>query len=329
MKRFFPLAVLAFCLASCSVGMQNDAIYLARETLDAMVFREAEATLFQYPADSLTSALVVGNKLIVFNHKDKNHGYIGSSMLDDLKNWTWAVGRGYNAGQALAPLLSESQGQVVLYDPTLKKLILVDQESSREIHTDVLTQRILPVGDHFLYLNPNSFDGKEARFRWLENTGRKKKVQPQDNHYMNALNGIILYGGERKRAVFGSEYTPELEFYDSSLRFFKKVILPNPPSIFMELGSESGPNMVLVQDRHTSFRSGSGGKDFFATIYHDVNSQADMVLVFNWDGILLDGFHTNLAAKRISLSESGNLVYVWGRSGQQDVLQSFRLECDE
>lgn len=335
MQRF-TLIVFSFCVVACSAGMRSRVVDMTRETLDKMDVREAEETFFQFPSDSLTTAMVLGDRLVVLNHKDKSHGFLGITELYNHNDWTWTVGRGYNAGQALTPLISESQGRIALYDPTLKKLILVDpefsrdaQETDQEIHTNVLTQRILPVGQRFLYLNQFSFDGKEPRLCWLDAARTHRGKQGKMNHYMNVLNGAILYGSKNQTAVFCSEYTPELELYDASLRLFKKVHFPNPASTFMELRNENGLKVFLVKDRHTSFRSASGGENYFATIYRNEENQSDMVLIFNWNGDLLDGFYINLAAKRVSLGNTGNLVYVWGRCGQQDVLQSFRIECDE
>lgn len=316
---------------------QNVTIHFSQDNLNGLSFREPDETLFVYPVDSLATVLVVGEKLVVINHKNKNLGIIGVSNISDTNNWTWALTRGYNAGQALAPLLSESDGRIILYDPMLNKIIKIKPDNTansdivdqNEIHINVLTQRILPVDQRYLYLNQYSFDGRESRLVWLNaDTGQKEKKH-HENHYMNVLNGVVLYNKEKRVAVFGSEYSPELEFYDSSLRLVKKYVFPNQPSTYMELKNDDGPNMFLVQDRHRSFRSASGGENVFAVIYHDEHRQSDEVLIFNWEGVLRDGFCVSMEAKRVSLVEDGGSVCVWGRSGDKDVLQKYRICYEE
>lgn len=316
-------------LVSCSATLSTKEVVVEQEVLHEIGFRKAE-TVFALSEDA-TSVYVTQCGICVFNREGSSEHFLKLLSMGS-EDSRWYVSHGYAEDQLLLPILSFGGQDALLYDAVLNKACKIDvcaaladnQYECLYHSTNIISQRVVPVGDRLLYLNPNSYDGKEPRLLWSDAQWNAVKVRNKTSHdknYLNVLSGNIVYR-EGNSIAFVSRHSPEIEIFDWTGGLECRLVFPHQQSSTIEVINAAGQRETVFTSVETCFVCAFAYGDYFATCFRDDSGQ-DYVLVLDWQGEIVDGFKPEGTVKTISLGREG--VFVFENDGDTRTLKKYSI----
>ena len=327
------VATIAFGILSCSNNVKE--ITIEEGFTDGYALRLPVEEIIRVPKDSITYAVVVDDLLCLFdNHRHhKDTPTIRISEISSPENYKGFIRYGIEKGETALPILSLSEGKILVYDPLLKRIAVLDarkayQEEGYEPtfkETEIMTQRVSPFGDKVIFINSCAFEGKEPLVMFSDENWTSKK---RDNvgSYHNVMSGELFTDDCQTRIGCSREGIPELSIFDDEAKPLIKLTFPHKPLSFQKIELENGNYEYLRnmdEKINDCFYAGCGGKEIFSLVYDDEKRNEQMVLVFNWKGDILDGFMTGGTIERVSLSSDGMSLYAWERIGDEFFLNKY------
>lgn len=334
MQHLFLNIIALISMVGCvsdHAGEQKE-IMVQLPDLQSVRLQKENDILFQANSGEFDEALIVAGKLCVLNQNDKTLPYLGIADLNDTDSFRWYVGQGYGEGQMLMPSLGIGDEQMILYDPTLKKVVLIDlsricdpEYELTEKSTNIISQRVVPYKDLLLYLNPASYGGPEASLLASDMQWNAEN-EKWTSFYFNVMKGNIVFSLTENTFAVVFKYSPRIEFYDKNQK--KQVVLsfPHPDSPLMKI-QEGGMDSYLFEKSVLCFPCSFGAESCFVVDYYD--EEKDNLLILDWSGRVLDAFRVQGKVKSCSISKDGQTVYVWQQIDDRDYLCSYSVCADQ
>ena len=325
--------VLSFLFLSCSGHGKLKEITIEEGFSRHYQSRSPEEEVLRLHKDSVTSVAVIDDMLCLFdNHRKRtNSPTVRISEISNPNKYKEFIPCGVEAGQMAMPFLSSSEGKALFYDPLLKRIATLNPREAYDSDnyeplfksTQIMSQRVMPFGDRVLYINSFSFDGKEPRILF---TGKDwmGKEREYEGTYLNVMSGNIFSDNRMERIGCAMKAFPTIEIMDRKGKPLIKITFPHEPWKILTLHHDGFDEYIMDGDFNDCFYAGCGGESLFCVVYDDKDSQ--LVLVFDWEGNILDGFELEGKADRISLSKDEKSLYIWEHSGEDDVLNRYSLK---
>ena len=323
-KRTLILLGLALAV-NCSPQISNETVGGDRFVLFAE--RTPSRVILQAPSDSVLSVTVREGVICSFYQKHQNRHAL---VLSDFTGQEIAsfVEYGSQPQQVLIAKSSYGSGKILLHDPITKKIVVTEIAAAQSspgyippvYHTDILSQEVIPMEDRLLFLNPNSFQEEGSRLlvsdrRWNTPDNRIHKTSA-----FSATLGSLVYHNTRKTIVYFSQNEPVIEIFDHKCRLKKRIVFPHERGTVMQIPHDGIVEYAYQGFAPKCFMSADGNDDYMTAVFQTDDGKS-IVLVFDWDGNILDGFEASATVNAISLARSS--VYCWENEGMQSYLREY------
>ena len=300
---------------------------ISKEQLQAVGNDGFADTLYQAPSDYLHYMIVIDS--IICHYSRPQQGKKVLQLFDmNMQLLREFVEKGTGADQMLMAAMYHGSGKVVLRDPVLKKIMVVDvcravSDTSyhpRMFKSDFFSQRVIPYGKRLLFLNPYSYNGQEPR---VLVTDRKWRYEPRRHkgHLFWAGNyvlGDIVLNDKTNQIAYCAEYEPRMELMDKEGRLKTIVTLPHKKAVVNEISHDGIIEPVVQYPGVDCFLSADGNEDCLVASFW-TDEEESLVLKLDWNGNLLDGFRTSGKTVKLSVENDG-IVYVWEKEGETERL---------
>lgn len=323
-RRFFIF--LGFVLAiGCSPSVNFETV--GSDRFEMFTRRVPSKEVLHAPSDSILAVSVREGVICSYFQKQQNRYAL---VLSDFTGHIIAslVEYGPQPQQVLIAKSSYGSGKFLLHDPISKKIVVTDIAAAQSrpgyvplvYHTDILSQEVIPMDDRLLFLNPNSFKDDAPRVLVSD---RHWNTPDSGNHRISAFSatlGSLLYHHSDKSIVYFSQNEPIIEFFDKNRRLTKQIEFPHERGTVMKVPHDGIVEYAYEGTAPKCFISADGNEDFMAAVFWTDEGKS-IVLVFDWEGKILDGFEATATVKTISLAQSS--VYCWENDGEQSCLREY------
>lgn len=323
-KRLFIF--LGFVLAvNCSPRVSFETV--TSDRFEMFTQRTPSREVLRVPSDSVLSVTVRKGVICSFFQKQQNRYAL---VLSDFTGHEIAslVEYGSQPQQVLIAKSSYGSGKFLLHDPITKKIVVTDIAAAQSrpgyvpqvYHTDILSQEVIPMEDRLLFLNPNSFQKEGPRVLVSD---RRWNMPASGNHRASAFSatvGTLLYNSSDKSIVYFSQDEPVIEFFDIKCRLKRRIEFPHERGIVMRVPHDGIFEYAYQGIAPECFMSADGNDDYMVAVFWTDEGKS-IILVFDWEGNILDGFEATATVKTISLARSS--VYCWENEGEQSCLREY------
>lgn len=134
----------------------------------------------------------------------------------------------------------------------------------------------------------------------------------------NVSQGFIIPNIANNRIIYASNFYDELEIYDNELHLLKRIEGPDKlKPVFRRHGKEIIFNKIVPY----TYRSYAMSKDFFYLSYigdnyvpgkNRLQDFDSWIFKFDWNGTLMESYHSNEYISTLSLSDSDDKFYARG-----------------
>ena len=330
------IITIALTIFSCSssikvtsLGEGFDEVYTERQSAEEIL---------RIPKDSVTYAVIVDDLLCLFdNHRNREHTpTIRISEISSPEDYKGFIEYGIEAEQVAMPFFNQSGGKISIYDPLLGKVSVLNvQEAYQEEgyepvfkNTAIISQRVCPFGDRVVFINSFAFEGNEPLVM-ISDENWSTKQRDNLGTYLNVMSGVLFTDHEQTRIGYARREIPELVIFDNKAKPLFKLTFPHTPWRFQKFEQNDG-SFEYLREINQNFKecvyTGCGGEDLFSLVYDDEKGNDQVVLIFNWEGDIVDGFRTDGTIQKVSLSKDEKSLYIWERIGEDDVLNRYSLK---
>ena len=299
--------------------------------LTGLLTRMPEEEILRIPDDSMDIAVVLDSTICLFRTKADSGafhlrlaGRLGKGQIVDF------IEHGDNPGQMTLPAFSYGDNKILLYDSILGVISLIDIKSAFDkdyfpvsFETGIVSQRVAPIGDRLMFLNPYSFTGEQPRIVFTGRNGKYPKKEIKVN-MLNVLFGNLFSGDKADSIVFVSENSPIIEIFDYKGHLRKRVYFPHKESKWVKFDLMGTQTYVFEEPVLNCFWDSCAGNQYIAALYDD-ESGGRIVLILDWDGNILDSFRPEGLSCRVSLSSDEKYIYSWETDGSDKRLVKYPI----
>lgn len=323
-NRFFIFLGLVLAV-NCSPRVCCETVTLDR--FEMFTQRTPLREVYRVPSDSVLAVTVRKGVICSFFQKQQNRYAL---VLSDFTGHEIAslVEYGSQPQQVLIAKSSYGSGKFLLHDPITKKIVVTDIADAQSLpgyvpqvyHTDILSQEVIPMDDRLLFLNPNSFQEMGPRVLISD---RRWNTPASGSHKASAFSatmGSLLYNSSGKSIVYFSQDEPIIEFFDKACRLTRQIEFPHERGTVMMVPHDGIVEYAYQGIAPKCFISADGNEDYMAAVFRTDEGKS-FVLVFDWEGTILDGFEATATVKTISLAKTS--VYCWENEGEQSCLREY------
>lgn len=287
-------------------------------------------TLFQCSADQYSCAAVISGTYCFFNSQQRKDPIL--TFFNPERGITrkyFMFGSGVE--QMLLPCMYQGSGKIVLKDPTLKKVSVIDvfqaiadSTYQPEINkSKFFSQRTIPYNDRLLFLNPYSVkDGPRVIVSdktWDYNLKRKPSFWAA-----NAVHGDLVYNAHLNRIAYLSKDTPVLELINKNGWAYKRYIYPHRVTELIEVKQGDVIEYLYSGMPEFCFLSACGNDKRIAASFL-TDEGVNRIMLFDWDGISMGWYEVGAQVLEISIDEENN-IYCWETNDTQSWLIKYQYE---
>ena len=111
---------------------------------------------------------------------------------------------------------------------------------------------------------------------------------------------------------------------DGRGNLIQTITFPRQRNIIGEIPVGTHVELVYQDPIRYCFLSADGSDDLIACVFEDDGGD-HLVVVFDWEGNIIDGFRTGFKIKQISLASDSRSVYCWESDGERERLDQYLL----
>lgn len=321
----------AILLLSCSRQTSVLTTEYFQDKLDSFNYVIPECTLLTTPADSISSVRVIDSVVCSFFQRGKNSYAVCMSTLDSKPLGSFVqYGSGWD--QMMIAYPSFGSGKIVLRDLILNKITMLSpadvisglsQKQSPMFKSNIISQTVIPFDDKLLFLNPYSYEDRTPRVLVSDRKWNYRWHKKYNYTTINLNHGQLLFDGNNTIA-YVSKNEPVIEFMSRSGHLSKKVVLPHAKGQIAEDNHNGFIEYLYYAPIPVCFTSADSNDNFIITSFQTDDNES-VVIIFNWDGLLLKGFKITKSIKDISISNDGNTAFCWETDGGRDYLCRYNL----
>lgn len=339
-RRHAVLLMMVQVILSCTRSVEE--ISVDMEGILSTPCRITESYRRPLPEDVLHAYLLCDSIVVCHNDYQNGAPVLGLSSIRDT-SITWHGRYGLEDGMMMNSLSSRNGNRVLLYDFVKKGITVMDLSSGIErpdtysYNTALKSQCIIPVShENGIFLNPDSFKGKERRIRrtedgFLYNGGRSRF------NAFNVVLGGLAYSPRNGTVIYADRVEPTVEILDSGGRLSRRIMFkdttsdePQQYSMDKDDGMDSYSFLGKVKQSFTDvcctdnnvallFRPG--------IITPTSTSVSDMsyVIVMDWDGDNMKVLHLDEDVVNISLSSDGKSLFSFSSGEDGNYLTQYDI----
>ena len=332
--------LMIIVLFSCTGRMPVQEKKISQEEVNSFMQRNPRMELYTVPADSLERVFVVKDKIITYQHPDGNGQPFLHILAMNGQEICSLVKKGGGRDEMLMALPSVSNNMLLMMDVLQRQLAFIDiteavkpSFSILKYKTNILSQRIIPYKDRLMFLNPYSYRDQAKRILISD---REWNYSEKKHYSFNAFNivcGEVLYEDQSERVVYLSRHEPIAEVLDTKGTLKKRIIFPHHEPDVAEIWHEDRnikEYVIIAQDDYPEdcFVSADSNSDCIAAVFR-TDDWKSVIMVFNWDGDILDGFKVDTLVYNISLASDSGKVWCWEKTTENGTLKEYPIYLDE
>ena len=338
--RIGGIALLLLMILSCTDKRPVQENHITGERLNAFELRTPQRVVLTTPADSLESVFVIDQHIITFQRPLKTGQPYLHIMGMDANVITSLVKMGGNKDEMLVALPSISKGLLLMKDIVQRQLAVIDiSEAVKPFYsvvkyeTNILSQRIIPYKNRLMFLNPYSFRNQAKRILISDREWNYREKKHYSYNAFNVMNGELLYDEQREKVMFLSRFEPLLELLNTKGQLERRITFPHHSPEFTEIWHESiKTTEYLLSDQEgypdDCFVSADSNSNCIAAVFR-TDDWKSVIMVFNWDGDILDGFKVDTLVYNISLASDSGKVWCWEKTTENGTLKEYPIYLDE
>lgn len=302
-----------------------------KESLTVFVERQSDSSMLKTPCDSIASVSVRDGVISAFFLRNQStHALVLYDMdFHEVRRYG-EYGAKFN--QVVLPRAFYADGVFLLGDVAMKKVAWIEWENALSdslycppiFKSNIVSQYELPFENRILFLNPYSYQGREPRIlvsdRKLNYHWRKK----HDYTAINLMDGTLLHNKQIRRVAYFSGDEPLIELMDEKGKIIKSFLFPHERGTVGEMVHNGITEYAYYAPGQRCFVSASSDADYIVASYW-TDERESIVLLFDWEGKILDGFRTGKEIKQVSVSAKNKCVYCWETDGTFDYLNKYFL----
>lgn len=338
--RIGSFALLLFMVISCADKRPVQENHITEDRLNAFELRTPQRVVLTTPADSLESVFVINQHIITFQHPDGNGQPFLHILAMNGQEICSLVKKGGGRDEMLMALPSVSNNMLLMMDVLQRQLAFIDiteavkpSFSILKYRTNILSQRIIPYKDRLMFLNPYSYRDQAKRILISD---REWNYSEKKHYSFNAFNivcGEVLYEDQSERVVYLSRHEPIAEVLDTKGTLKKRIIFPHHVPDVAEIWHEDRnikEYVIIAQDDYPEdcFVSADSNSNCIAAVFR-TDDWKSVIMVFNWDGDILDGFKVDTLVYNISLASDSGKVWCWEKTTENGTLKEYPIYLDE
>lgn len=326
------LMIVSFALVSCSKAKVMKEISFAEGFTKEYTSRTPEKEIARHPKDSVIAMVIIDDIICSFNNFRYNNTTpaIKLASLSSPQISKGFFSYGIENGQMALPVFSFSEGKILVYDPMLKKIAVLDAKAASNtegyepvfMDTEIMSQRVSPFGERVIFINNFAFEGKEPLVL-ISDKNWSTKIRTEPFNYMNVMSGSLFSNNVGTRIGCARREIPEMVIFDKKAKPIIKMTFPHDPWEFEKIEYQGITEYIMARSFNEIFYCGCGNDHIFSLVYDDDGDQ--VLLVFDWEGNILDGFRTEGQIRRVSFSSDEKSIYAWERIDEEDILNEYPL----
>ena len=330
---FTLLILTGFCLMSCTVHdmRQNvETIYISQETLSNHPERSPTDSIITIPSDSLSLVYVVNDNLCIIKLKNKWRPM--SIEIRNLNNNDPMYCFDTKEEGLLMPIVTRSWNYFTINDELTQRTICINIDEALKSniytpesrHSNLSSERIIPIGKKQAFLNPNSYEEKSQRVLfsdddWNYRTKRKTKYISG-----NVIHGEIIKRCDNSAFAYVPDNDNNIELIDKNGRKYKNILLQHERKQEIRSKIVSGTRMYYFKAPLVDcFSTACAGRESLLAGFIDDNGN-NMIITLDWTGNLIDAFYVDGDILELSYSSDEKVIYSWERRGLYDTLYSYQ-----
>jgi len=323
-------AMLLLFLVACQSRSTKETT-LQPGTLDSLKNRLPEKEILALPLGTVRRVSIIDGIICLYYNREQS-SYALALWDMDLRLLRTFVEYGPGADQMMLIGPTSGGGRYVLPDPILKKVMMVDIKKAAAdtsyhpviYQSDIYTQEEIPFGERILFLNPYAYKGRAPRVLVSDKKWNYRWRRQPDYSGFNINIGRLIYSPEKERIAYCPLCEPVIELMDGRGNLIQTITFPRQRNIIGEIPVGTHVELVYQDPIRYCFLSADGSDDLIACVFEDDGGD-HLVVVFDWEGNIIDGFRTGFKIKQISLASDSRSVYCWESDGERERLDQYLL----
>lgn len=339
MRVIYNILILIM-LFSCAGPVPVQEKHISQEDLNSFTHRNPQKELLVVPADSVEHVFVIKDNIITFQHPNGRGQPFLHILAMNGQEVCGLVKMGGGKDEMLVALSSVSNGILLMTDVIQRQLAYIDiteaQKPSYQFvkyQTNILSQRIIPYKNRLMFLNPYSYRNQAKRILISDKEWNYSEKKHYSFNAFNIVCGELLYEEQREKVVYLSRHEPVVEMLDTKGTLEKRITFPHYIPDVTEIWHESRnitEYVFIAQDDYPEdcFVAADSNAECFVAVFR-TDDWKSVIMVFNWDGDIIDGFKVETLVYNISLASDNGKVWCWEKTAENGTLREYPIYLNQ